>query len=301
MIQRKKKVEDIQLNNVNDIKKPLIVLENDIDFWTLFLEKYPENCSVDLIVVTDDRTINKLKELQDIAEKIKPSLKIQWILGSQMIADCYKLLWPDGSSALLKEFFYEYKLIYKLLFPIYFEHFDKYIEMDDDAFIVTDPGFLYEKNELLICHDNFNRFPSKDEEFEEFEKICKKQISLADFNKRMINPGIMLWQKDIEFKNFIKDLFENEYFQSLYDLYKGKKTYYHKMFFIELQFFNFYLKTRKTFEVMERTRLITNVNIPKRFLKTPVFIHYASGKEKHTLCSMFQNYSFVDGIFTKIK
>jgi len=282
-----------------NIKRPLILLENDIEFWTLFLNKYPKDCTIDLIVVTDDRKTNKLKELQDKALELKPELKIDWILGTQMIDYCYNLLWPNGSSDLLKEFFTEYKLVYKLLFPIFFEKFDKYIEMDDDAFIVKDPGFLYDSNEYLICYDNFNRFPSKDEEFEEFEKICQKQISLEEFNKRMINPGIMLWQKDVEFKNLIRDLFESKYFQELYDKYKSKTTYYHKMFFMELQFFNFYFKTKQKFDVMKQARMCTNPNIPKRFLKTPVFIHYAAGKEKHTLCSMFEHYSLVDGILTK--
>jgi hypothetical protein len=284
--------------------KPVIILENNVEFWKLFLQKFPKS-DVSLIIVTDDRISDKMEELQNTAKQMRPDLSITYISGKQLIKESFDILWPNGTSDLIKDFVFNYKLSCKFFYPIYFKKFEKYLMVDDDVFMVLDPSFLFESDKYLASVDSFNKFGWKDKYYKNFEIVCKKEIETYDYNIYTINTGILLYQRDLEYGNYIKGLFENEFFCNLYLKYKQKNTTYNKLFFVEQYLFNFYLKTRENFkskfEVLKNVRIITNPTIPGKFTKVPFAIHYTSGKEKMNLCHTFKHYEIINGYLTNTK
>ncbi len=179
----------------------VVVLTTGIDclktmLWNLSPEVLKNNT---FHIVNDDRNFPIMLEIKLLVKDVE-GLKYKLYSGKEVFATCSKRVKIPGWLTL-------WKRGVKVLLPIYFEKFVEYLYLDDDVVLFKDPTPLFDY-EFCASHKRVLGSFSSRRLFNSYkEHFPKVKESMEEWNKNMMNSGIMIWTNGVRL-DYYKECFE---------------------------------------------------------------------------------------------
>lgn len=289
-------------------KNAVVIICNDIDFFRLMAENFPDDVNdVKLIVCNDDRLGDRSGEITEILEK---SILNEWeLLKASEINELLNWYGVEG------EFVEDYTMSTKMTAPWFVfetnEDVEKLLVLDED--VILNDGFstLFDSDKSLFYtmrlsagpKDYFREGSAQDALFKELFRVNDIEFSLKwwqeSYIKCYIGAGNMLILRD-DFDNdrylkVLEKFFKSNLIKSFWD-----KRKVHTSYFIDERFMNLFLDDVKNNGLnklvhveISKPEKITNNSFNK--MKRALVIHNATKSHKRKVYNMMIDNGVIKG------